>query len=220
MIRVHTDYPIAIDSPDHYCPHGTARDNSSNPLFNQKVYRLFKSLPRVLDLGCAGGGFVRSCLNDGCIAVGIEGSDFSKKNSRAEWANLGDVHLFTADITWPFEIRDGETLLQFDLITAWEVIEHLSEEHLPCFCENVKRHLLPGGFVIASISPNEEIIEGIRLHQTVKEQKWWEDLFASHGFRHLPELIPYFEGQFIRGPNQNAPGSFHLIMQTSETPRN
>jgi hypothetical protein len=80
-IFVKTEFPVALDSPDHLCPWGTARDSSTNSRFNEKVYRLFEPLgrfPRVLDLGCSGGGFVRACLNDGCLAVGIEGSDFSK----------------------------------------------------------------------------------------------------------------------------------------------
>ncbi len=54
-IHIETDYPVALDSPDHVFPWGTARDNSVNLRFNQKVYRLFKrEFLKVLDLGCSG----------------------------------------------------------------------------------------------------------------------------------------------------------------------
>ena len=227
-IHVCTAYPVAIDSPDHYCPWGTARDNSKNDRFNHKIYRLFEGLgrfPRILDLGCSGGGFVRSCLDDGCLAVGIEGSDFSKKTSRAEWGSIGDKFLFTADISWPFEVKSRavgdhrEIPLQFDLITAWEVMEHLPEAGLPYLCENLKNHLLPGGIVVMSISTREEIIHGNRLHQTVKNKVWWEHMFASHGFYHLPDLHAYFNTQYIRGPKQKAPGSMHLILTRDRSKR-
>ena len=73
-LRVVTDTPVALDSPDHLTPWGTARDNSKNIRFNHKLLRLFNHLSRplqVLDLGCSGGGFVRSLLDVGQFAVGI-----------------------------------------------------------------------------------------------------------------------------------------------------
>ena len=39
---------------------------------------------RVLDLACAGGGMVRSFLDEGIEAVGIEGSDTAKREGRAQ----------------------------------------------------------------------------------------------------------------------------------------
>jgi hypothetical protein len=105
FIKLETSFPVAFDSPDHLVPHGTAKDNSTNLMFNLKVEKLFKNLNRllkVLDLGCSGGGFVRSCIERGCLAVGLEGSDYSKIHRRAEWPILGDYFLFTSDITRPF----------------------------------------------------------------------------------------------------------------------
>jgi hypothetical protein len=106
-VCVRTDYPVADDSPDHLRPRGTAFDNSRNRRFNRKLSALYCGLDRpirVLDLGCAGGGFVCDCLTDGQVAVGIEGSDYSSRWGRAEWPLLGGRALFTADITRPFEV--------------------------------------------------------------------------------------------------------------------
>src|SRR4051812_27451294 len=82
--------PVAIHSPDYIEPWGTRRDNSRNRRFNHKLYKLFlnrRSL-RILDLGCSGGGFVRDCIDDGHFAVGLEGSDYSKRVGRAEWRTI------------------------------------------------------------------------------------------------------------------------------------
>src|SRR5262245_39012605 len=111
-IVVCTDHPIASDSLDHTEPRGTAQDNSRNRRFNWKLYELFGELDRPmggLGLGWAGGGFVRDCLYDGRLGVGVEGSDYSARFGRAEWPVLGGRNLFTADITRPFEVRAGET---------------------------------------------------------------------------------------------------------------
>jgi SAM-dependent methyltransferase len=218
-IFVSTDYPVAINSPDHLHPCGTARDNSRNATFNAKLYCLFAHLKRplrVLDLGCSGGGFVRDCIDDGCIAVGIEGSDYSQRMCRAEWGVLGGRFLLTSDITKDFRVTavwDGrEEPLDFDVITAWEVLEHIGKEDLPKVCENVSRHLLPSGLAIMSISSVEHMIDGVPLHQTVENKEWWVEMFSSHGLFHCPEYDAYFNGQYVRGPKQGVPGSFHVIL--------
>jgi 2-polyprenyl-3-methyl-5-hydroxy-6-metoxy-1,4-benzoquinol methylase len=120
--RVITDHPVALDSEDHQIPGGTMHDNSTNPVFNRKLYQLLSHLPklRVMDLGCAGGGFVKSLVDDGHEAIGLEGSDYSlhwdgpggteqeratrKPGKRAEWATIPD-RLFTCDITRPFQVE-------------------------------------------------------------------------------------------------------------------
>src|SRR4051812_40605701 len=110
MIVVKTSKPIAYDSPDHITPVGSARDNHLNHEFNRKLYQVFPiDRVRVLDLGCAGGGFVKSILAAGGFAIGIEGSDYSKVRKRAEWATIPDS-LFTADMTEPFEVEEQYTI--------------------------------------------------------------------------------------------------------------
>lgn len=72
MFDVITEHPIAFDSPDHFdAEHGGAgNDNSRNPHFNERLFKLFEGQgrrPSVLDLGCAGGGLVKSLLDEGCL---------------------------------------------------------------------------------------------------------------------------------------------------------
>lgn len=91
---------------------------------------------------------MKDCLDDGCLAVGLEGSDFSKRYRRAEWATIPDF-LFTCDITGDFDVlleTDGRSqLIQFDVVTSWEVIEHIAEQDLPVVTANVRKHLSPNG---------------------------------------------------------------------------
>jgi hypothetical protein len=217
-IILQTEAPIAITSNDHLNPWGTAHDNSRNLRFNKKLYWLFhfQNVPQsqlhVLDLGCAGGGFVRDCVNDGLLAVGVEGSDFSRLRHRAEWAVIPDF-LFTADITQPFSIgldANGSSMepLQFHTITAWEVLEHIPESGLPQLVDNVTQHLAAGGIWIASINTQHDIVNGIELHQTVKPREWWISRFQNLGLRNSDRLVRYFGKQFIRRPQ----GSFHVVL--------
>lgn len=217
-VRIDTESEVAYTSPDHLLPWGTKRDNSVNRRFNDKLYRLYPRFGeqlKVLDMGCSGGGFVKSCFDDGCLAVGVEGSDFSKKLGRAEWRTIPE-YLFTCDITKRFDLwletRASRDRLVFDVITSWEVIEHIAENDLAPLAANVQRHLAKTGLWIMSVSPNEEVIHGTRLHQTVRQKDWWIKTFGGLGLTHLEAYVAYFNTQFIRGPKYNAPGSFHLIL--------
>ncbi|HLP76283.1 MAG TPA: class I SAM-dependent methyltransferase [Candidatus Paceibacterota bacterium] len=217
-VKINATRAVAYDSPDHLVPWGTRRDNSRNRRFNQKLYRLFgeqRGPLSLLDMGCSGGGFVKDCLDDGCLAVGLEGSDFSKRFRRAEWRTIPE-YLFTADITAPFEITgefaDGTRKLQFDAITSWEVMEHIQERDLPAVAANVKNHLRSGGIWIMSVASQDDFVNGVNLHQTVKPREWWIQKFASLGLHHVEAYVRYFNTQFVRGPKYMAPGSFHLAL--------
>jgi SAM-dependent methyltransferase len=217
-ISVRATREVAYESPDHLVPWGTKQDNSRNPRFNQKLRSLFLGTRRaiwVLDMGCSGGGFVKDCIDQGCGAVGLEGSDYSKRTRRAEWRTIPE-HLFTSDITAPFEIYGefpgGEKRLAFDVITSWEVIEHIHERDLPAVAENVKKHLRPGGLWIMSVALCDDIVEGVNLHQTVRPKAWWVEKFSSLGLKSVDQYVQYFNTQFVRGPKDTGNPGFHLVL--------
>ncbi len=230
MISVQTAKPIALDSPDHLVPRGTAQDNSVHLPFNRLLYELIPAKQvRLLDLGCAGGGFVKSILDDGGFAVGIEGSDYSKQLRRAEWATIPG-NLFTADVTEPFRIVSGNMKRQyvepkippwdyreetFNIITAWEFFEHIATNRLPDVMANIKRHLDPDGYVIGSICSAYDINYGIHLHQTVQFREWWVQFFSYFGFKTKPYIESHFGGDWLRGPKsaQSVAGSFLVVLQ-------
>ena len=213
---VRTNFPVAYESPDHIEPWGTANDNSKNKRFTAKLINLLGA-PRVsvLDLGCSGGGQVRDFIENGYFAVGIEGSDVSLRRVRAEWLTIPEF-LFTADITKPFKVSttSKEDGFKFAAITMWEVIEHIREDDLPALMSNLDAHLQPNGVIIMSVSPNEEIINGVRLHQTVHEKDWWLETFAKMGWQNHEAAILYFGTDLVRCNTQEgaAPRSFHVAL--------
>ncbi len=240
-MRIITDHPVAYDSPDHTTPRGTINDNSFNRVFNDKLVAAMGHGIRVLDLGCSGGGFVRSLVDLGVDAYGIEGSDISRRTKRAEWATIPE-RLFTADVTKPFRcIEQGsgsseelgwvadEKPAQFDVITLWEVLEHIAEADLPGVFSNIERHLQPEGRLIVSISPNEDIFEGVNLHQTVRPFEWWVAKIHSFGWSHMPRMVQWFSPDWVRGRmvfrlqgsealiDSDAWNSFHLVLERSGT---
>ncbi len=203
QIRLETEHTVAYKSPDHLVPWGTKYDNSTHGKFILHMEeRIGASVPgrcrRSLDLGCSGGGLVYDFLRLGWVAVGLEGSDFSLKHGRAHWPELAGKHLFTCDIGKPFRVLDGEALHQCDLITMWEVLEHIRAEELPTLFENILKHLQPGGYFVASTTSEPDIHDGVDLHQTKLTNAEWRQWVAKN----RPELewvdlgLEYY--QFVR----------------------
>lgn len=223
-IIVETNKPIAFDSPDHLIPWGTANNNSKNYRFNEKIYQIYYDYAKplkVLDIGCAGGGFVKECLDDGCFAVGLEGSDYSKKFKRAEWATIPN-NLFTCDVTENFDIlidTDGQREpVQFDVVTSWELMEHIATDKIEAVATNIKKHLSPHGLWMMSVATVDDIVNGVNLHQTVQPREWWVKKFESLGLYQLDSFITFFNTQFVRGGNKYsgpASKSFHLVLSAS-----
>jgi len=212
-LRIVTQHPVAYESVDHLFPRGVARDNTRSSSFVTALEKFFDGNKiSVLDVGCAGGGMVFDFLKSGHLAVGVEGSDFARNSALGHWGTIPD-YLFTADATKEFRIvLDGE-LMRFDLITAWEVLEHISEKDLVGFFTNVKSHLGVGGYLIASICTDDDFDPntGAIWHVTVHPQKWWKEVFETNGMRvlEIPEVI---KNQFPRGDKDSG---FHFIAQVN-----
>jgi hypothetical protein len=139
-------------------------------------------------------------------AIGIEGSDYSKKCNRAEWRLLSGRNLFTADITKPFVVSPppphptgGETApFQAHVISAWEVMEHIKEYDLPQLLNNVKEHLVQGGIFIGSIATFDDYENNVHWHSTIKPKEWWENTFSKLGLPFVTDHLFEFE-DFCRG---------------------
>lgn len=190
-VAVRTDHPIAADSLDTIIPFGTAQDNSTNRAFINKLHdltcaRTGKRRGAMLDLGCSGGQLVADFRAIGWDAVGLEGSDYSLRRGRANWRTLGNIALFTCDITKPFEVSiDGERA-RFDLVTAWEVLEHIPEGSLKVLFASILRHMTPESLFIASTAQHSDIHQGRDLHVTRMSNADWHRWIAAH----VPELVP------------------------------
>lgn len=196
--QIKTDHPIAVKSDDHIYPRGTRNDNTRYPRFVHAAERAIGKNLRVMELGCAGGGLVLDFILAGHDAVGIEGSDYSAIWRRAEWATIPE-RLFTADITKPFSIFVDNEPQKFDLITAWEVLEHIREEDLDGLFANIRQHLAQNGIFCGSVATFEDSdpISGAVWHVTVKPYEWWVKKITDAGFEIVEGL--FSTADFPRG---------------------
>ncbi|KIU27517.1 hypothetical protein SR39_29630 [Methylobacterium radiotolerans] len=219
-VRVVTAKALADDTPDHLFPRGTAVDNTRSPRFVAACETQFGSRLRHLDIGSAGGGLVWDFTQRGHFSIGIEGSDWSRKEQRAEWRTIPD-RLFTADVRFPFRVEDeaGECR-KFDLVTAWELFEHIPEADLLTLLHSICRHLRPGGVVVASIATFADRDEaGHDFHATIRDRAWWEDVFMASGL--IPIESPFQLRDYPRGSGNprahdwdaraNPEFGFHLV---------
>src|SRR4051812_44420184 len=173
-----TDHPVAFASPDHLAPYGTMYNNSTNRRFVLLMDRIVKSggfrcAPAFLDLGCSGGQLVKDFSDLNWLAVGLEGSDYSLKHKRAHWRKMAGKNLFTCDITKPFHLTLDQQDLKFDLLTAWEVVEHIHPNDLGQLFDNIRTNLAEGGYFIAPTASGPSILDGIELHQTRMTNEQW-----------------------------------------------
>ena len=212
-----TNNKVALKSPDHLNPWGTKRDLSRQLRFESKLckYMEFKKFNSILDLGCSGGAFISNMHNLGYLAIGLEGSDFSMKNRRGPWAYLSNFVLFTCDITKPFKIFTESSSKNYktDVITSFEVLEHLKEKEIEQLFKNIENHSHKNTKLIFSISTNDDYVNGVNLHQTVKPKDWWIKKFKNLGYIECSKSQTYFNGQYLRGNKFNAIGSFELVLK-------
>jgi cyclopropane fatty-acyl-phospholipid synthase-like methyltransferase len=210
---VRTRYPVASWSNDHLFPRGTKNDNSTNHEFNLRLREAKLGLmPSVLDLGCSGGGFVQSVLQMGAVAVGIEGSDFSKRSGRAAWSEIPD-HLFTADIAKPFLVLWNGVVCRFEVVTMWEVLEHLTLAELEALMVNVHAHTYRDALFVCSVTSVQDRFEGVDYHATLQPPAWWIDFFESHGWANRPDLHDAIAPHWVRGPNTEGPASTCFVFE-------
>lgn len=174
--KIITNFPIASESSDHKIPDSVKNDNTKNGIFVRQLIRKFGKDMKYMDLGCAGGGFVSQFLYNNILAVGIEGSDYCLKNQTGEWEKYPD-YFFTADIAKPFYIVDEEhKKINFDVISAFDVMEHIHKPGLDCTMHNIVAALNPNGIFIAGIAtfPDGD------YHVTLEEKPWWHELISSY----------------------------------------
>ena len=189
--KVLSDYQVAEDSLDHIVPEGTSRDNHTSDGYITEVLNYFENKKiDYLDLGCSGGQLVIDFLNKGNNSIGLEGSNYSAINRRANWPQYHNKNLFTCDISRPFEILNDETgdKILFDCISAWEVLEHIPVDRLPTLMNNIYSHLKPNGVFVGSVSLDPYP----QWHVSVFPKQFWDNnifnpLFKieEYPFKHL-----------------------------------
>ena len=113
---------------------------------------------------------------------------------------LPRVSMFTCDLTTPFRILDhAGRPMSFDIVTSWEVLEHIPEDRISQLLENIRAHLRPKGIFVASVALFEcnDPDSGEPYHVTLKPRDWWEAKFNEAGMTCVDGLID--TGDCVRG---------------------
>lgn len=150
-----------------------------NKNFNNKLYELINNNnAKILELGCGTGLFIQDCLEDGYMAVGLDGNIYYKELSLQAWGKAAS-NLFVCDIGKPFQLYEDNEELKFDIITTWECLEHLYEPDIEQVLSNIEKHSKKDTYLIYSASQREHLPH----HQCVHNQDWWTKKFNSIGFK-------------------------------------
>ncbi|CAG4885543.1 methyltransferase domain-containing protein [Paraburkholderia gardini] len=200
VVELKTDYPIAMDSSDHIMPDSTMEGVARPTFFVQNCISLLGPDIKFLDLGTGAAGIVFEFAMNDIFAVGVDGSDFCRQNRIGYWPLLQN-NLFTCDITKPFDFKVRHTAesCKFDVVTMWEVLEHIDESDFPGLFENISGHLKSDGYFIGSVSLVEYVAkDGQPYHVTLKPRDWWKEKFLENGLVIL-EQHPFNENWFCRG---------------------
>jgi len=135
------------------------------------VERALPGRGRLLDVGCATGLFLEVARDAGWSATGLELSAFAAGRARARGFEV---------IATPLESTEwrGEP---FDLITMWDVIEHLPD---PGAAVARARALLRPGGHLAVVTPN-----AASLHARVAGRRWFLLKPEEHLYYFAPATI-------------------------------
>jgi hypothetical protein len=105
-------------------------------------------------------------------AYGIDFSDYAVKNS----CHNTNGRIFRHDLTTPLPCKKMQTV---DLLTCFDMLEHIEEEHIPMVFENMLR-LMPRNVVMNICVLPENGYD--KSHVTVKPRVYWINML----YRYLP----------------------------------
>lgn len=160
--------------------------------YHKKFLERAKHLPKnlvILDLGCGTGEFLEQLSTMGFDTYGV---DFDKDAIEIARKRFGLKNVFSAS----FEDFFAKTNLpKFDIITFFEVLEHLDNH--PLFFSSIKKLLKPGGKIILSTPSRDRVLVNWNTwdfpphHFTRWNLESIKHIFSKHGF--TVDFIGYVE---------------------------
>ncbi|MEC5398158.1 class I SAM-dependent methyltransferase [Uliginosibacterium sp. H1] len=200
QLRLETDHPIASHSNDHIQPDSTAEGISRPAAFVRHCIDVLGRDIRCLDIGVGAAGLVFEFVMQGIAALGIDGSDHCRKEGIGYWPILPE-NLFTCDITKPyrFAVRETGAPVAFQLITCWEVMEHIAANDTKVVLSRIRSLLADGGYFVGSISRlRYDAPDGSPYHVTLESPDWWQHHFKEAGLL-IVDDHPFDVSLFCRG---------------------
>lgn len=144
-----------------------------------------KGIKTVLDVGCGAGAFLDMAKGAGLQTFGVELNSKAAESARTKGHQIYDVLLS--------ELIRRDSLPKFDLVTAWQVLEHVSTPVQ--FLREAARLVRPEGFLAVAV-PNEE---GIHRICPLNPHCWPPHHVTRWRLRDLKHLGKLLELEFVEG---------------------
>lgn len=150
-------------------------------------YFLKKNEIKWLDIGCGLGYFVKEAVEEGVDCYGIDISEYAVKNAIIkDRIKLGSI------TNIPF---GDET---FDVVSAFDVIEHIHPKDTEKAFSEIYRVLKKGGYLIMTTPNPCHIGDWIRddTHINVRPPKFWNEMLKKFRFNvkmyYVPSFLKYY----------------------------
>jgi ubiquinone/menaquinone biosynthesis C-methylase UbiE len=172
------------------------RKSKKHMMKYMKFLRKGSSL-KLLDVGCGEGYYVRDAIEEGIDAYGIDISSHALENALDR---VKDRISFGSITEIPF--ADDE----FDLMTAFDVIEHIHPKDTLNAIAEIRRVLKPRGIVIMT-TPSSNFGDWVSdlTHINVRPPKFWKLILEEHDFEvqlfYVPSFLKYYMKHHIPIPD-------------------
>ncbi len=143
-----------------------------------------KQSPRLLDVGCGTGGFLKFASAKDFLVYGFDASRAQAEHARTLFPEVRHASSLRAYL----ELLDQPDL-KFDCITLWDVFEHIRNP--ASFLQQVALALEPGGYLFLSVPNGRAIPWKIRIRRALNKPLDlipWEHVFY-HSFQSLQKCI-------------------------------
>lgn len=166
----------------------TQKSSYAGLLWDDKYLDIAKDLiaefkpTKVLDVGCAKGFIIKAFKKNNVYAVGCDISEYAIKNCEPEVKNFVTVCSIT-DLK-PYRTK------AFDLVLAYDIIEHLTDTELELAVKELYRVLDLNG--VLTIKTPDQIYDwdNDKSHINIKPQIEWIKLFSKHNFKNFIPNVP------------------------------
>jgi ubiquinone/menaquinone biosynthesis C-methylase UbiE len=136
---------------------------------------------KALDLGCAKGYLVQGLRLLGIETYGIDVSEYAVSTAPENIKKFVCVGS-TTDLS---RFKDKE----FDLITCYDILEHLTDEELSKTLPEITRVLKPSGYLTMKCPFIKYDWDADKSHINIKPEVEWITLFNQYGFEnHVPQV--------------------------------
>lgn len=189
----------------------TGGDFHTNKVFINKIYSWFNKTPlNILDIGCGGAALVEDFVKDGHNGIGLDANYNYRDHNVSAWGRIPD-NLFVCDVGQKFHICETTNythLVMFDLVTSWELLEHIRPDDINAVMENIRRHTRVGAYFAGSASEDSDY----KVHRLIRGMDWWTAKFSEFGFKPDDSFRKHVGRNYVR----NCPKSTYYFMRRTE----